>query len=583
VSKPFIVSRPSTEEASRPPLEQIITTVELQRRPSRAPNYEAENRAPGGLVQAIADQPVADLQRNSGGASTLLQKLVDTALDLCRGHSAGASLLENDDGQEVFRCRAAVGKWSVHLNEAMPRESPCGIVIKLNKAVLMAYPERRFTCARNATLPIAEALLISFHPGGRPVGTIWVICHDGSDHFDAEDRRLLMSLGRFAANAYHLLNEEKLAAELDATRRLQEISSQLLGEEQVEELYEKIAHAASVIMLSDFASMQMLYPERARGELRLPAFRGFNGEAAKHWEWVRAGDASTCGPALRTRARVTASDVEACSWMAGREDLEVYRRTDIRAVQTTPLVSRGGELLGMICTHCARPCNPSEEDFRLFDALARQAADLLERSLTGQRTKMLFREDSHRGKNLLAVVQAMARQTVDTAEPQTFSQQFSTRLAGLAAIQELLVKDEQLEANVRELICSQLPHLEDLAGSRTALDGPAPQITSGAAQTIGMAIHELSTNAVKYGALSNLEGMVEIRWGVSYDPSPVFTLSWHERVGPAVKVPQRQGFGHTIIVRMVEYSLDASVALDYAPTGLQWKFTAPTAGVLAGK
>ena len=142
-------------------------------------------------------------------------------------------------------------------------------------------------------------------------------------------------------------------------------------------------------MRSDFASLQMLYPERgSAGELRLLAFRGFNPEAAKFWEWVRADSECSCGEALRTRQRVIVPDAETCGYMVGTEDLETFRRTGIRAMQSTPLVSRSGQLLGMISTHWGRPHQPSERDLRLLDVLARQAADLVERKqaeLTDQR------------------------------------------------------------------------------------------------------------------------------------------------------------------------------------------------------
>jgi PAS domain S-box-containing protein len=130
-------------------------------------------------------------------------------------------------------------------------------------------------------------------------------------------------------------------------------------------------------MRSDFASMQLLHLER--GELRLLTHRGFSPEAAHQWEWVRASSACACGVALATGERVIVPDVESCVFMAGTEQLATYRQTGIRAVQTTPLLSRSGKLLGMISTHWGRPHEPSERDLRLFDILARQAADLIER------------------------------------------------------------------------------------------------------------------------------------------------------------------------------------------------------------
>jgi GAF domain-containing protein len=144
--------------------------------------------------------------------------------------------------------------------------------------------------------------------------------------------------------------------------------------------YEKIVDDAVAVMRSDYASVQMLFPERGTGgELRLLAFRGFNPEAAKFWEWVRADSKSTCGIALRETRRVVAPDIAVCDFMADSEDQQVYLHTGIHACQTTPLIARGGNVVGMISTHWRTPHQPSEQDFGLFDILARQAADLIER------------------------------------------------------------------------------------------------------------------------------------------------------------------------------------------------------------
>ncbi|HKW75888.1 MAG TPA: PAS domain S-box protein [Terriglobales bacterium] len=179
-------------------------------------------------------------------------------------------------------------------------------------------------------------------------------------------------------------NQIRLQADLSDSQLLQRLSSQLVHEEKVEVLYEKLLDAATTIMESQFASMQMLDPERGNGgELRLLAFRGFSAEAATFWEWVRPDSECTCGAALRTGQRVIVPDVEQCELMAGTEDLATYRQTGIRAVQTTPLLSRSGKVVGMISTHWSSPYQPTERDLRLLDVIVRQAADLIDRSQVG--------------------------------------------------------------------------------------------------------------------------------------------------------------------------------------------------------
>ena len=190
-------------------------------------------------------------------------------------------------------------------------------------------------------------------------------------------RQLGFSLERRRAEEALRATQRQLVSELAATRQLQRISTQLIHASDPQVLYEEILDAAVAIMRSDFASMQMFYPER--GELRLLAYRGFNPTAATFWEWVRPGAGCTCGAALATGERSIVPDIELSDFMAGSEDLETCRQTGIRAVQSTPLVSRAGRLVGMISTHWRTPHQPSERDLRLLDVLARQAADLIER------------------------------------------------------------------------------------------------------------------------------------------------------------------------------------------------------------
>jgi PAS domain S-box-containing protein len=171
-------------------------------------------------------------------------------------------------------------------------------------------------------------------------------------------------------------SEAKLAVELADARQLQFISSQLLQEENVDALYEQILEAAIALMRSEMGSMQMLHPDC--NELQLLAWKGFDPASAAFWEWVRVDSESTCGMALRTGQRSIVPDVETCEWMAGSGDLDSYRRSGVRAVQTTPLICRKGRVVGMISTHWHEPHQPAERELGLLDVLARQAADLIE-------------------------------------------------------------------------------------------------------------------------------------------------------------------------------------------------------------
>ena len=182
----------------------------------------------------------------------------------------------------------------------------------------------------------------------------------------------------------------ELEKELADTRLLLGLGSELIGEDDSQALYEKIMEAAVAIMRSDFASMQMLHPERGTGgELRLLAFRGFNPEAARFWESVRTDSCCTCGMALKRKTRVVEEDVSGSASMAGTADQATYLQTGIRAVQSTPLVARNGKLVGMISTHWRQPHRPAERELRLLDILAKHAAALLERKKAEEAARTL--------------------------------------------------------------------------------------------------------------------------------------------------------------------------------------------------
>ena len=127
------------------------------------------------------------------------------------------------------------------------------------------------------------------------------------------------------------------------------------------------------------------------------------------------------------------------------------------------------------------------------------------------------------------------------------------------------------------MVPAQLAHFAGLIGSRIAVHGSKLRLKAASAQAIGLALHELATNAGKYGALSTDTGRVDVCWGSDGD---TFTMSWTEREGPPVFVPKRRGFGTIVMETMAERSVDGKVDLDYAPSGLTWRLTCPAANAL---
>ena len=208
------------------------------------------------------------------------------------------------------------------------------------------------------------------------------------------------------------------------------------------------------------------------------------------------------------------------------------------------------------------------------------ARDITARKAGEERLHLLMSEVNHRAKNLLSVVQAMARQTSREGNPKRFAEHLSERISALAASHDLLVKSQWRGVEVSELVTTQLAHFEDLIGSRVLLVGPPALVNAAAAQALGMALHELAANAGKHGSLSGDGGAVTVTWTVTGDAGePRFILSWSERDGPAVTPPERQGFGCSVLTHMVEHALDAEVVLNYGDNGLFWQLDAPLSAV----
>ncbi len=205
-------------------------------------------------------------------------------------------------------------------------------------------------------------------------------------------------------------------------------------------------------------------------------------------------------------------------------------------------------------------------------------ADITERKLSEERRQLLLSEVNHRAKNMLTLVEAVARQTVAN-EPVEFLARFSARLHALSSSQDVLVQSGWHNVDLERLVRSQLAHFEDLVGTRISIAGVPVKTCAAAAQTLGMAVHELATNAGKYGALSNDEGHVDVTWGLVDGPVLKFCMTWIERGGPAVNAPERKGFGTTVIDSVAKMNLNGEVSLRYEPTGLVWRLTCPAGRV----
>jgi PAS domain S-box-containing protein len=210
--------------------------------------------------------------------------------------------------------------------------------------------------------------------------------------------------------------------------------------------------------------------------------------------------------------------------------------------------------------------------------------DITERKRAEAQMQLLLREVNHRAKNILSVVQAMAQRTL-ASSTQEFISRFSERIRGLSASHDLLVRNEWKDIRFAELVRSQLAHFADLLESRIAMHGPDLRITAAAAQVLGMALHELATNAGKYGALSTDKGRVDIVWRLERAGAGGnrFAMEWREKGGPTVVTPTRRGFGWSVLCQLTKASLGADVTLEYAPTGVVWRLGCPADRVREGE
>lgn len=207
------------------------------------------------------------------------------------------------------------------------------------------------------------------------------------------------------------------------------------------------------------------------------------------------------------------------------------------------------------------------------------ARDITERKRREQHVHVLLRELVHRSKNLLAVVQAMARQTAAGAPSlEEFQRKFAARLQALAMAHDVLVSQEWRGACMRELARAQIGYCLDMESVDARVEGPRVMLKPEAAQNLGLALHELAVNALTHGALSQPGGRIELRWRLEGE---TFLVEWREFGGPPVMSAPSEGFGYKVIKRLVAQALGGEATIDYPADGFQWTLAVPAAQALA--
>ena len=223
-----------------------------------------------------------------------------------------------------------------------------------------------------------------------------------------------------------------------------------------------------------------------------------------------------------------------------------------------PLRNHAGEIVGLTCT----------------------SIDVTGRKEDEAHLRLLMRELTHRSKNLLAVIQGMARQTARHAGSiEGFLTQFGARVQALAASHDLLIRESWYGASLNELVRSQLASYIDRGAGQVTVEGPPVALKPEAAQNLGLALHEMLANAEKFGSLSVPDGHLMVSW-VPHN-GDALALEWRETLGPKVKPRRKRGFGSLVIERNLARATDAEVKMEFNPDGLCCRILIPASQIVA--
>ncbi len=510
------------------PLDSILCTERLWQRPKRLPDYESENRALTRLVRALADSP-----------STILQTLADTVLEVLEADSAGLSLV--DAPGTSFYWPAIAGAWQPHLGGGTPRNfGPCGDVLDCGKPLMFTHWERRYPYLLTATPYAEEGLLVPFYVNGRAVGTIWMISHSDRRKFDAEDLRQLESLGRFASAAYQAVQLQHVE---EARRQAVALNEALRNsEEQLRGIFSQtLTGIAQVDLTGRFVQVNNRFCEMV-------------GRSAADLLRLRTQDITHPDDVARNMALF--------GELAATGKPFVIEKRYVRPDGSEVWVNNS------VCLLRDRDGKPAY--------VVAASLDITQQKEAEHHRNLLVAELSHRVKNTLATVISIAQQTF-TSTPSTKEAltSFDARIRGLAQTHSLLAEANWSGVSLRRVIEDETaPYLGDDHNIR--LTGPDVVLDPKTAVSLGMAIHELVTNAAKYGALSSKAGVVGLTWRL-LEPERWLELDWREIDGPPVWPPTRRGFGRLLLERALTADLRGDVKMDFARDGLHCVIRLPLA------
>jgi two-component sensor histidine kinase len=355
-----------------------------------------------------------------------------------------------------------------------------------------------------------------------------------------------------------LAQEQALAAELKTTTILRDIGA-ACGDSKtsLQTCLALILEGAIACTRADKGNIQVI--NVTSGMLEIVAHSGFQQPFLEFFASVTVDDPSACAVAVKSRGRIVVDDITKSNLFAGEASLPVLLGSGVRAVQSTPILDSNGAPLGVISTHFVQPHRSSDQELRVIDLISRLTADYLERKHDEERTKLLVSEIQHRTNNLLTVIQSIANRSLSVGSLPDAKRIFDARLKSLARTHAQLTKSDGQSIDLRAIIQSEL---ESFA-SQITIQGQHVLLGYQQAQQFTLVVHELTTNAVKYGALSVPSGSIYVGWMLARDGErDVLKFHWQEREGPVVSAPTGQGFGTTLLRAMF-----SELRLEYPPEG----------------